>query len=81
MAENSQSLLGMMKEVVQGSSPGILACTVSKTNPLQLKFQGDTKAVIDRDALIVPDHVRLTKNCTAYLMQIGDSYFVLGKEG
>lgn len=81
MAENSQSLLGMMKEVARGSVSEILACTVTRTNPLQLKFQGDTKTVIDRDALIIPDHVKLTKNCTAYIMQSGDSFFVLGKEG
>lgn len=77
------SLLGMMKNVVgQTMGANIIACTVSKSSPLQLKFQGDNDVVLDKDCLIIPDHVTgLSKGKTVYVMPSndGNEYFVLGK--
>ena len=79
-----ESLAGMMKEIAKGAGGGVdvLTCTVSKASPLQLKFQGDKKTVLDKSVLIVPSHVSgLSKGKTVYVMAVGDgdSYFVLGR--
>lgn len=80
MAEKADSFVGMIRQIVQESSSGILTCSVTNTNPVKLRVQGDADAVIFKESLIIPAHVSLDKGNTAYLMQCGDnSYFVLGK--
>lgn len=76
----SESFAGMIRKIAQDSNKGIFACTVVRTNPLQLKFEGDADAIFSKECLVIPAHVSLSKGNTAYLMPYGDnSYFVLGK--
>lgn len=76
----AESLVGMIKEMAGQSGGGILTCSVLRTNPLQLQFQGDTSVVLTKESLIVPAHVSLVKGNTAYVMKNGEnSFFVLGK--
>lgn len=76
----AESLVGMLKEMTGQSGGGILTCSVIKSNPLQLQFQGDSSVVLTKESLIVPAHVSLSKGDTAYVMKNGgNSFFVLGK--
>ncbi|MEZ3491583.1 MAG: hypothetical protein K1W38_04570 [Lachnospiraceae bacterium] len=80
MGEKADSFVGMIRQIVQESRSGILTCSVTNTNPVKLRVQGNADAVIFNESLIIPAHVQLDKGNTAYLMQCGDnSYFVLGK--
>lgn len=80
MADKSESFVGMIKQIIQETNSGILACTVVNTNPVQLRVQGNADAVIFKESLIIPAHVSLGKGDTAYIMQSGgNSWFVLGK--
>lgn len=78
------SLSGAVKQIAHDVSGGlgVMVCTVSKSSPLQLKFQGDTKTVLKKDNLIIPKHVTgLSKGKTVYVCPTGDgdAYLVLGK--
>ncbi len=78
----SESLAGTIKQIIQNSSGSTIACTVSKTKPLKLKFQGDKKMVLDKDCLVIPKHIKgLAKGKTVYVMPNtgGTGYIVLGK--
>lgn len=76
----AESLVGMIKEMTGQSGGGILKCSVIKTAPLQLQFQGDSSVVLTKESLIVPAHVSLVRGDTAYVMKNGEnSFFVLGK--
>jgi hypothetical protein len=74
------SLTGIIKTIAKTSCGGIIACSVIKTSPLQLRFQGDSDAVLTKEFLVIPSHVSLKKGDTAYVMAYGEnSYFVLGR--
>lgn len=75
------SLAGMLKEITQ-SGEGIMSCSVAKTSPLQLVFDGDSKVVLDKDVLVIPKSVTgLSKGATVYITPTGagDKYMVLGR--
>ncbi len=78
-----QSLNSVIKEIIQKqTASNSIACTVSKTKPLKLKFSGNKKMVLDKDCLIIPKHVKgLRKGKTVYVAPStkGSSYVVLGK--
>lgn len=74
------SFVGQLREIVQQSSNGIMACTVVKSNPIQLRVKDNADAVIFKESLVIPAHVSLQKGDTAYLMPFAENtYFVLGK--
>lgn len=75
-----ESLSGAIKEIARGGS-GITRGRVSKKSPLQIKPDGETSVVIEKDALIVPRHVgSLEKGNVVYMMEAGENtFFVLGK--
>lgn len=74
------SFVGQIREIVQQSSIGIMACTVVKTNPIQLRVKDNADAVIFKESLVIPSHVSLQKGDTAYLTPYAENtYFVLGK--
>ncbi|MCR5824794.1 MAG: hypothetical protein K6G60_10225 [Lachnospiraceae bacterium] len=77
----ASSFMELIKQVSH-TGDDTIACTVSKTKPLQLKFQGDTKVVLDKDVLVIPKHVKgLSKGKTVYVMpsKDGAGYVVLGR--
>lgn len=77
------SLAGIIKEIaIKTNNSNAIACTVSKTKPLKLKFAGNKKMVLDKDCLIIPKHVKgLSKGKTVYVAPStkGAGYVVLGK--
>lgn len=76
------SLAGMIKQMVQDVGEGVMSCTVVKTSPLQLKFDGDSKVVINKDVLIIPRNVTgLSKGSTVYITPTGngDKYIIMGR--
>lgn len=76
------SLAGIIKKMAQDAGEGIMSCTVVKTSPLQLKFDGDSKVVIKKDVLIIPKNVTgLSKGSTVYITPTGngDKYMVMGR--
>ncbi|MCR5790114.1 MAG: DUF2577 domain-containing protein [Lachnospiraceae bacterium] len=77
------SLAGLLKEIAQGAVDGeIMSCTVKKSSPLQLKFDGDSKIVLDKDVLIIPKNVTgLSKGKTVYITPTGngEKYMVMGR--
>lgn len=80
---DNSSLAGVLRNLAQEvAGSNTIACTVAKTKPLTLKFQGDTKVTLDKDVLIIPKHVKgLSKGKTVYVMPStsGSGYVVLGK--
>lgn len=76
----AESFVGQLREIMQQSSNGIMACTVIKTNPVQLRVKDNADAVIFNESLIIPAHVALQKGDTAYVTPYAENtYFVLGK--
>ena len=74
------SFVGQIREIVQQSSNGIMACTVVKANPVQLRVKDNADAVIFKESLVIPEHVTLQKGDTAYVTPFAENtYFVLGK--
>lgn len=81
---SQQSLAGMIKEISQraGGGTNVMSCTVQKTKPLKLKFEGDTKVTLDKDSLIIPAHIKgLSKGKKVSVVPVGDgdSYMIVGR--
>ena len=59
-----------------------MSCTVVKTSPLQIKFDGDSKVVLDKNVLVIPKNVTgLSKGSTVYITPTGtgDKYMIMGR--
>lgn len=77
----SDSLLGTIREIASQESNNIVACTVVKTNPLQLKIKDKSGAIITQKSLIIPSHVTLSVGNTAFITPYAqNTYFVLGRK-
>lgn len=76
----AESFVGQIREIMQQSSNGIMACTVVKSNPIQLRVNDNADAIIFKESLVIPAHVTLQKGDTAYVTSFAENtYFVLGK--
>ena len=77
------SIAGLIREIGQNAKQDdVLVCTVTKTKPIQLKYEGDSKVLIDKDVLVIPKHVKKLKKGSLVLVHPtgdGERFFVIGK--
>ncbi len=77
------SIAGLIREIGQNAKQDdVLVCTVTKTKPIQLKYEGDSKVLIDNDVLVIPKHVKKLKKGSLVLVHPtgdGERFIVIGK--